>query len=787
MEKHPVSEYQAKENIGAKRQYSSLEHSTKKPNKKHFTKLATTTEGATETTTTEAIQNKRIPVGAILGISETMQQLNKGLMEKKKEEAIELTTEKSISITEFVFETEEPVTTNPDTPEEDSENPIEGGEGREEESFEHKELQEEKNAGEMQNGHARPVFSQTERTIPTANSNTPSIGIFPPNRDYSDEPWKPIIPAYRDTVRIRNPYRENYAEKVYHHRYEPIDDSMIDDGGPITFSKDSFDKNLRITPEYAGNANNFMIKTNQNLSVLTEIEIRDSIPGRQTNASETKAEIVADDVVILPTVYVTNISREDHTPLPTFNFNEERNGNNPTMENREPFESLEHPVGLEQMISSISLIESDLKSAPENSATTVKPKAPATPKAATIRAVLKVAESNDEEQPIGVREKIEESSTTTTKPLSTTLKTLIETSGALTKPATEITESSENEKNASVINPFLDDSRSSSSNFNFGLPDFMVLKQFHHLDSLLKSFSKPSDVQETNAPKLYPGNESGNMTSITRFPARTKQTTTKSYKKDDVVFIEVSTLTPVHTTKHMMTRKPVVIRGDVEVVSGPIKREPVMAVTEIPKLITLLPVRSNVNMMRPLRPRPKSNVNLTFITTDRRNSKMNSEFKANGSSLDLIKTSNQSRPHPQRPQIVQDKNAKRWVYYPSYQSGESSTETNENLRVVSPELKNDRKNVSGNEKLLGFAKNLTTVPLYNTIESLLNLDYRNREANMKNSSFVKFEEKVEKPKQNTSEIVEQIVKIMENIAISTGDSPKTIVKVNQTMVNKTSE
>ncbi|KAK6630290.1 hypothetical protein RUM44_004957 [Polyplax serrata] len=826
MEKHQVSEYKAKENIGAKTQYSSIDASQKPVLRHPETTLKTMEDSSEATTTTENNQAVQIPAGTILGISKTMQQLSSGIQSRKDEEIIEATTDPVEMSTEYPFGTEEAVM---------SPSPTKDVELVPKDSIKYTRQNEETILGldmfGMQNGHARPAYAQVEERVLTAS--TPFGSLFPPKRDYSDEPWKPIIPSYRDNIRVRPPYQEKMAEEPY----EGIVEFDVDDGNaPITFSKDSFDKNLRITPEYVGTNNNFGSTKDATFgqvpSISSEIaaKFKDLIPPR---VLENSGHLVVDDVLAVstdPPTDITIIKSESASTISSTTMKEPQSSSNKAMpiEKFEINRNTESPVGIEQIMSSVSMLESNLKTEDVDGSAAEK----TTPREATIKTVLKVAELVDplqealrtseepdsftgraeattgsSEEVFDVTE-IQKSSTSSTvaansvtaeASTTTTSTTMMTTTTTTTKATTTSTSTTAlpttasttvptpvkavgPQVNATVINPFLDDSRSSSSNFNFGLPDFPIIKQFHHLDSLLKSFSKPSGEGGTQVNKFVPRGEFWNDTSITRFPARTKQTTTKNYNSDDSVFVQVSTITPEKTTRRQMTpppvvdRRPVMVRGDVQVVSGPVRQLPSSATTEIPKLITLLPVRSNVNMMRPLRPRPKSNVNGTFTVTSRRIAKMNSGFKTN----DLVVNRTTSR----QDEFVQEKNERVWVHYPSYKISATTTHKNEKLHIVTPEPKVEEVPAE-KDKIFNFTGNLTSVPLYNTIESLLNSDHRRREGSVK-EGVSPVRPSGSSDKKNTSEIVERIVKIMENIAIATGDSPEAIVKVNQTVVNKTS-
>lgn len=628
------------------------------------------------------------------------------------------------------------------------------------------------------NGHARPT-AVTERSTTTIPS------LIPSKLDYSDEPWRPIIPSYRDVVRIKSPSLNEYSDKVFEDRYGPAVEHIIDDDAPITFSKESYIQNLRVNPDYAGNGDPFQIK-NSRVTEKEPVNYKDYPQGSALNVSE--GVLRSDDVITAPPEKSTNIVViSEMSTLSTLSTS--YNATKLVASKENPEKKMNNPLGVDQILSSISVIENNLNLSSQlskkNEITTPKSSGKTrpnigtvtTPKEATIKAVLRIEptvnskldEPMPERKPIAVTERLGLEASNLKE------KEVINTSQRPTSVLTSTEVSASTEKiNRTIENPFADDSRSSSSNYNFGLPDLPILKQFQNLDSLFQNFPKTS----SDIPKYSSTTESTTEATATRFPVRTKQTTPRSNKKEESIYVEVSTILPEHATNTKPTfKKPVAIRGEVEVVSGPVHQEHKGPTTETPKLVTLLPVRSNVNMMRPLRPRPKSNLNVTLTAFNRRKSKSGPNFKTQSTTNPY-----QLRTNPK--QLVNDKNGKRWVYYSSPSLVSSTPLKPEKLFIVTPE---PRKESLGEQNIFDFAKNLTTVPLYNTIETLLNIDYRNRNGNQKVSTVTIPEEKKEFEKKNTSEIVNKIVKIMDNVAISTGESPNVIIKMNQTLVNKTSE
>ncbi|EEB18117.1 conserved hypothetical protein [Pediculus humanus corporis] len=854
MERRQVNDYDdSKENARANTQYSLKEYksSNKQQQQQPIIRNSAKILGTTTKKTIEKKDSKRIPSGAILGISKTMQKFNEGVKNGQKIDettTIGYPSTDSISNTEGLNGEEEdvkPVVVSKgiEIVEKESSN------NEKEESDEEFLLVEETGDAfveQFRNGHARPNYSTASTTTSTTTTTTPAAAsttasttttttvlpnTFIPKRDYSDEPWKPIIPPYREAIRIRNSYHEKYPERVFeqhqhHHHHHPhqqqqqqhgpLSSSPVNDDSLITFSKNSFEENLRISPEYAGynndnnnnNNNNFMIKKSEenNFESESDLKYQDFFLGAtRTDEMEKIKKKTPPEIVTAPPGVSTGFTGESNDNLTmsiisSYNLNKQSD---------EKYGVVSIDKKSSQMKSEINVVKNDGDVENVTSSVVVPHSKPqTTPKSATIKAVLKVEEVEEEEeedkeespsQSFNKKDekknysKIYESSdvkySSHFTPIS--LEFPVPTSESVSRKNYTTLENGKGDK----IEEIIDNSRSSSSNFNLDLPDLPILKQFQHLESLFKDMSKTSSGN-SGVQNVYSRIDVGNETTImmTRFPARTRPTTTVSFKKEDTIYVEVSTVSPENSTRRkIMTVKPsTVIKGEVEVVSGPVKKPSETMTTETPKLITLLPVRSNVNMMRPLRPRPKSNVRSTLIITNR-NSKMNSGFKNEERPAETTTTTN-GRRSSQREHVINDKYGKRWVYYPSYKPTSESSPTNDKLYIVTPEPKlEERKDDFELEEKFNFTENLTTVPIYNTIETLLNLDNRNRNSIGKNKTSSSTLSSTNKNRmdnmvrKNTSDIVQHIVKIMENVAISTGDSNQSIIKVNQTLMNKTSE
>lgn len=300
-----------------------------------------------------------------------------------------------------------------------------------------------------------------------------------------------------------------------------------------------------------------------------------------------------------------------------------------------------------------------------------------------------------------------------------------------------------------VVNPFKepDDSRASSM-LSFGLPELPIYEQFHHLDSLLKSFaggtaaggSPPRKnlttttesitttkrIIRTTTQKavdlkkpLLTSTPLPDLKQSTRFPLRRKPTTS-----NETIYVEVSTFTPgiKHRSDDNATTEkinaptpkpfqaptteiptstqrtePILIKGEVEVLDQPTSEGD--STTEELKLVTLLPVRSNVNMRTPLRPRPPIR-----------------------------------RGRGQSHRFVDDEGGRRWVYY----SSSKVTNPPEKLFIVTPEP--------------------VKPAFYNSI----------------------FDSKPSA----TSDIVQRIVQGVDSVAIAAENSSSVIVKVNSTVLKK---
>lgn len=609
-------------------------------------------------------QNKTlsIPEGAIIGISEKMQNLSDTL--KKRQETPttpanpdKQDSEEEIQSVDFTKETE----FLNDRISEVTEEKVESAEGNVEHSSNHQ-------PGPM-NGHARPPFEvRVDKPVMyTPMRITPDPGFAV--TDY-DEPWRPIIPPSRESTSTHEPRVDIYDELV-------MVDSPPEEVAPVTFSRESYEQNLRIPPEYT---------ERDNLSRLTE-EIAEKfgeLMKNQKNSEEHGFEVIP-----------ISMPAEDSSPAGITKDNK-----NQTSADAEEYIS-NYPLGLEQIISGISVVGTGVEDDTGEPAT----------------------------EPITTEE-------------TTTRKEVIK--------RVDVTLESEN---ATVKNPFQDgeDSRAAPA-FGFSLPDFPILKQFHHLDSLLKSFSAETSTEELT--RFSP-----NETTVTRFPVRTKPTSDAPEK----VYVAVSTIAPENVTKSTASgdyKSPIVIKGEVQVVDSKNYRSNT-GTTELPKLITLLPVRSNVR--GPLRPRPKSIA--SGGASDKKRSRMSSEFKSESSSFPRVLYS-----IPQKHHFIDDKDGKRWVYYSSSKllTTTAAPSEPEKLFIVTPEA--EKPEISSEQM-----SETTTEAISADSQSL---DFEGREE-------PDVETTVTPSMTNTSELINRIVNIMENVVISTGNSTKVILKVNQTLINGT--